>query len=366
MGIDFVGKLPTTRGGNAYVLVITDYLTKWAEAFAVPNQSADVVAQYLLEEIICRYGVPGELNSDRGSGFLNRVVNSVVRLLGIRQHFTSAWHPQCNGLTEKVNGTLTSSMRILAGKNHRGWDTYLPYCLFAYRTSIQASTGYTPFFLLHGWEARMPLDWETNKPYAKKYADVEDYRADMARGLDIARDLARDNIEKAQHKNQLYSKHKRFVTFEVGDPVYVRNMHRSDEAKAISKKLLPLWEGPFEVMERVGEATYRLIHSTRLGGKGKVLKGTFHVERLKLPRLRGASSVRSNSEAELGLDDPDGDTVSGSEQELSTLDRPSRATDQVVSAGDAGVESSDNLCAFSNLVCIFQPCVEGSLCAFST
>jgi hypothetical protein len=341
IGIDFVGKLPTTRGGNAYVLVITDYLTKWAEAFAVPNQSADVVAQYLLEEIICRYGVPKELNSDRGSGFLNRVVNSVVRLLGIRQHFTSAWHPQCNGLTEKVNGTLTSTLRILAGKNHRGWDTYLPYCLFAYRTSIQVSTGYTPFYLLHGWEARMPLDWETNKPYAKKYADVEDYRADMARGLDIARDLARDNIEKAQHKNQLYSKHKRFTTFAVGDPVYVRNMHRSDEAKAISKKLLPLWEGPFEVMERVGQATYRLVHSTRLGGKGKVLKGTFHVERLKLARLRRVSAARS--EADSGPDDRVADAASRSEQESGASDHASRPADRAACAGDtASSVSSDS------------------------
>ena len=286
IGIDFVGKLPNTRGGNAYVLVVTDYLTKWAEAFAVPNQSSDIVAQYLLEEIICRYGVPRELNSDRGSGFLNRVVSSIVRLLGVRQHFTSAWHPQCNGLTEKVNGTLTSSLRTLASKNHRGWDTFLPYCLFAYRTSVHASTKYTPFFLLHGWEARMPLDWETNKPYSRKYANAEDYRADMAKGLDLARELARDNIEKAQHTNQIYSKHKRFTTFEVGDPVYVRNMHRSDEARAISKKLLPLWEGPYEVLERIGAATYRLVHSARLGGRDKILKGTFHLERLKLAQLR--------------------------------------------------------------------------------
>lgn len=145
LGIDIVGPLPITAGGMEYILVFVDYLTKWSEAFAIRKANASTVAQFLVEEVICRHGCPEEILTDRGSAFLNEVITSVNQLLTIRHVHTSAWHPQTDGLTEKTNGTLVTMLRhYVETRGGKDWDLYLPYVLLAYRTSVHSSTGFTP------------------------------------------------------------------------------------------------------------------------------------------------------------------------------------------------------------------------------
>jgi len=100
VGIDLVGPLPPTKNGNRYIIVMTEYLTKWPEAKPIPSKTAETIAFHFYEEMICRHGCPKELLSDQGTEFCNQIVNSLCQLHGIRHTLSSAYHPQTNGLVE--------------------------------------------------------------------------------------------------------------------------------------------------------------------------------------------------------------------------------------------------------------------------
>ena len=104
IGVDVL-QLTPTQNGNKYAVVFMDYLTKWPEVFAVPNQSAETIAELLVENLICRHGVPKELLSDRGANFLSDLVTEICHLTGVRKINTSAYHPQSDGMVEKFNST---------------------------------------------------------------------------------------------------------------------------------------------------------------------------------------------------------------------------------------------------------------------
>ena len=123
-----------SHSGNWYAV---DYLTKWPEVFAMKDQTALTIAQLFVEEIICHYGVPCQLLSDRGAVFLSRLMIEVCNLLGVKKINTKAYHPQPNGLTERFSRTLTDMLAKKVDKIGKDWDTHLPFVLFAYRTSMQ-------------------------------------------------------------------------------------------------------------------------------------------------------------------------------------------------------------------------------------
>ena len=103
IGIDFVGPLPKTENGNQWLLVITDYATRWVEAFPTRDSKARTVAEILIKQIIARYGAPKKLLSDRGRNFLADLIYQVCELYRTKKINTTAYHPQTNGLTEKFN-----------------------------------------------------------------------------------------------------------------------------------------------------------------------------------------------------------------------------------------------------------------------
>jgi Integrase zinc binding domain/Integrase core domain len=106
IGIDIVGPLKVTESGNRYIVVVTEYLTKWVEAKAIPDMKATTIAKFLYNDIICRHGCPKILLSDRGTSFCNELVDSLCQLITIRHRLSSAYHSQTNGLTERFNKTL--------------------------------------------------------------------------------------------------------------------------------------------------------------------------------------------------------------------------------------------------------------------
>src|SRR6185295_48337 len=160
IGIDFVGPLKASSKGNKYIIVATDYLTKWPEAKPVTNATAKEVANFLYEEIICRHGVPSSMISDRGKVFLRRVVGLLKEEVGFKHKLTAPYHPQTNGLTEKFNKTLCRSLGKCVNSATEDWDDLIPSVLFAYRTLKHSTTKYSPFYLLHGKEAQLPIHLE--------------------------------------------------------------------------------------------------------------------------------------------------------------------------------------------------------------
>lgn len=106
---------------------------------------------FLVEEVILKHGAPKVILTDRGREFVNQTFDTIAQLYGSTHQTTTAYHLRTNGLTERFNGTLAKMIACYT-KNHRDWDRFLPFLVFAYNTSDHDVTGYSPYFLLHGFE----------------------------------------------------------------------------------------------------------------------------------------------------------------------------------------------------------------------
>lgn len=155
--------LPYSKLGNRYVVVFSEYLTKWVEAFPVPSIEVPVIARLLVDEIFTSLGAPRTLLSDCGSNFLSSLVTEVCRLLNTKKVNTTAYHPQTDGLVERFNNTLAEAISSYVSSHQLDWDVYIPTILFAYRTSPSVSTGDTHFYLLRGLSKKLLPKW--NGPF---------------------------------------------------------------------------------------------------------------------------------------------------------------------------------------------------------
>ncbi|GFU31967.1 transposon Ty3-I Gag-Pol polyprotein, partial [Trichonephila clavipes] len=122
IGIDLLGRFPKSAHGNKWIIVCTDYSTRYAITKALPTAEVDEIAKFLLEEIVLRHGAPRVIITDRGAVFRSRLVSSLVDLCNIDHRFTTAYHPQTNGLTERFNKTLADMLSMYVDqpepKNH--------------------------------------------------------------------------------------------------------------------------------------------------------------------------------------------------------------------------------------------------------
>ncbi|KAL5471393.1 hypothetical protein EMCRGX_G029508 [Ephydatia muelleri] len=155
IAVDIVGPFSPVQSGNNDVLVVSDYFTKWMEAFAIPNQEAVTVAE---EEVFCRFSIPEQLHSDQGRQFEGKLMQEVCKLLHIKKTRTTAYHPQSDGVVERLNRTLLSMLTATVHEHPGDWDKKLRLMCMAYNTSVHQSTGFSPFFLLFGCQARLPVD----------------------------------------------------------------------------------------------------------------------------------------------------------------------------------------------------------------
>ena len=198
IGVDVL-QLPHTYNGNRYAIVFSDYLTKWPEVFRSPDQKAETIARLLVEQIVSRHGVPEQILSDRGQNFLSELMLEVCKLLGTKKINTTGYHPQTDGLIERLNRTLISMLSKCVTKHGRDWDERLPYILFAYRVSVHESAKESPFYLLYGRDARLPTETVLSQPTTPYQLDMQDYRTELVTHLSDAWSLAQQNITKAVH-----------------------------------------------------------------------------------------------------------------------------------------------------------------------
>lgn len=137
-------------------MTVVDFATRYPEAVALKGIETEMVAEALVDKF-CRTGVPKEMLTDMGSQFTSELMAEVSRLLSMRQLTTTPYHPMCNGLVERFNGTLKQILRRLCSERPADWDKYLSASLFAYRDAPQDSLGFSPFELVYGHEVRGPM-----------------------------------------------------------------------------------------------------------------------------------------------------------------------------------------------------------------
>jgi len=159
-GIDMIGRIePKASNGHRFILVAIDYFTKWVEAASYANVTKQVVVKFIKNNIICRYGVPSKIITDNGTNLNNDMVQALCEKFKIEHHNSSPYRPQMNGAVEAANKNIKKIVQKMV-TTYKDWHEMLPFALHGYRTTVRSSTGATPFSLVYGMEAVLPLEVE--------------------------------------------------------------------------------------------------------------------------------------------------------------------------------------------------------------
>ena len=251
-GIDYIGEVhPSSSNGMKHIVVATEYLTKWAEAKAVKTNDAKHAANFLFEQVITRFGCPKILISDRGKHFLNEVIEDMTMRFRINHRKTTPYHPQTNGHTERVNQTLVNILRKTVTDSKRDWDIKLPAALWAYRTTFKVTTQATPFSLVYGVEAILPIEFEVPSLRVAMAARLPmarslQVRLESLEGLDEARRMSAQNMEAIQRRRKIsFDKRNRIRALRPGMLILLQDARKLD----FPGKFDALWLGPYLVKE---------------------------------------------------------------------------------------------------------------------
>ena len=248
IAMDIVGPVETSRIGNSYILVLSDYASRFVMTIPMVDQKARTVAGHLVNEIITKYGAPEQILTDQGSNFLSELVEQICQLFKIKRLRTTSYHPQTDGLVERFNRTLGDMLACYVNEDPSMWDVYLPFVTFAFNTAEQASIKNNPFYLFYGREAVLPTELVENRRYRMTEDDIEVYKQKWQTALNFAR----EQLLKAQLKQkEYYDTNSRTLKYEVGDYVLLR-------APPSPGKFQYRWLGPYVVIERLSDVTYRI------------------------------------------------------------------------------------------------------------
>jgi hypothetical protein len=252
VSMDFITQLPETRRGHDAILVFVDRLTKMVH-FAPTTTAVDAeeTARLFFEHVFRLHGMPKRVLSDRDSRFTSRFWKALMEHSGTKIDLSSAFHPQTDGQTERVNRTLEQMLRMFINPTQDNWDELLPAAEFACNNAVHDSTGHTPFVLNYGRHPATPLDVRIRRDQVPSVQDFVGIRQ-------AALQEAKKCLLKAQQRQKSYADTKRReVTFEIGDQVLLSTKNIKLNAPG-TRKLLPRFIGPFEVLQRVGEVAYKL------------------------------------------------------------------------------------------------------------
>jgi hypothetical protein len=250
MGIDHVGPFKLTIRGNRHILVAVDYFSKWVVAKPVPDTSAIFIRDFIHQEIIGHHGYPDRIISDRGSSLASAYLEEELANWNIRHSFASAQHPQSNGQVEKTNGTLVMAFKAFVNTTHTYWDEKIVDAVIAINTAKQEATEVTPFEVVYGRSAELPHErlfpwpeWEIERhqDFLKRFAD---FRTTIHTRLQEKQVKLKNRTDKKRRKQRLYQPGDLFLV--------ARNIRKTK----LTKKLLPRYRGPYQVVKKVSTLTY--------------------------------------------------------------------------------------------------------------
>src|SRR6266540_6922845 len=191
MGVNIVRLLLITREGNRYIVIVMDYFSRWPEVRPLRAANADTIATFLYEEIICKFEASRILQSDRGTHFVNEIIQKLIKRFRIKHSLSSPYHPQLNRLVERFNKTLCEGIAKLAEKVDQ-WDRFIQPVLFAYRTKELRISKQLPYMLVYEREPTLVID------YGKHRGSIMERLLEIIEKVPQLREAARRAIRKSQ------------------------------------------------------------------------------------------------------------------------------------------------------------------------
>jgi len=265
VSIDFV-HLERSSGGYEYLLVIVDHFTKYAQVYPTRNKSSTTAAEKIYNEFIPRFGYPNRIHHDMGAEFENKLFQGLEKLTGVMHSRTTPYHPQGNGLVERMNRTLLGMMRTLPELYKANWKDHVHKLVHAYNCTKHETTGFSPFKLLFGRSPRLPVDLIfglESQQDDESYPDyVRKWKAAMTEAYSQA---LKSTSHSAQRAKQHYDKRIRSSVLEPGDRVLVRNL----TPRGGPGKLRSYWEKDIHVVVRRKSPESPVYDLRPEGGRGR-------------------------------------------------------------------------------------------------
>ena len=262
--------MPKAKGGANFILTAVCMATRWPEAIPLRTITAQAVAEAAIE-IFSRMGLPLQILTDRGPQFRSSLSKHLTSILGIEHLLTTAYHPQSNGVLERLHATLEA---MLGKASARGldWVRQLPFAVFALRQAPNRTTGYSPYELVYGHNVRTPLDvlyegWKSDK---LRKLNISSWVDDLCARLEVLRESAMSKaIVESEKRKKFYDRHSVERTFEVGNKVLCR-------IPGMISKLNDSWEGPFIVQAKFSAVNYKVVEDD-----GRKRSKVVHINNLK-------------------------------------------------------------------------------------
>nr|VWP02123.1 Cap60p [Ganoderma boninense] len=247
---DMITHLPDSHGHNA-TLVFVDMKSKdFVPVPCTDELTSEGWANLFIKHVYANHGLPRRVYSDRGSVFVSAFIRDLYQKLGIKGNPSTAYHPQTDGQTERINQEIENYLRVFVNHRQDDWSDWLPLAAFAYRNRKHSATGYSPFYLTHGYHPYTGV--ETRK---KVKAEAAEQFVTRMKNISQQASLAL-TITKAAMKRK-YDKRKRAAEpYNVGDWVFLDSFHITSERP--HKKLEDKRYGPFQIQAKIGPSAYRL------------------------------------------------------------------------------------------------------------
>ena len=259
---DFVGPYPATPDGYKYVLQIQYILSRYVKFIPTKDETAITAAKALIQHWIGVFDIPKSLQSDNGPHFASTVLKTVCEQLGIKQIFSSLWHPQSQGQVERQNDTLNNCLAIVVSEHPDSWSDLLSMVAYAFNSGKSATMEFSPFELLFKQQPKRPesllppeADMNNDEDY---YPNARTEQEKLAKAVrrdtrkwDVVIRKTRRNIEETQKKQAMKTRKQVYHKgYNLNDLVITKNHQTS------GGKLHNHYQGPYVVVGQTGPVTY--------------------------------------------------------------------------------------------------------------
>ncbi|XP_060575985.1 uncharacterized protein LOC132733359 [Ruditapes philippinarum] len=229
--------LEPSKGGIANILVITDHFTKFAMAIPTRNQTAKTTAEAFYNNFIVHYGIPTSIHSDQGANFQSEIIKELCAITDMKKSRTSIYHPMGNGVCERFNRTLLDMLGTLETSQKSDWKKHIPSLVYAYNSTPHESTKISPYELMFGRKARLPIDSLFAQATEETTSTTPiEYINELKNYIRTTRKIVEDHTQKAKEKQKKYFDRKaKAGTITVGDKVMVKILKHDGKHKIADK-----------------------------------------------------------------------------------------------------------------------------------